>query len=137
MNRMSLTVDALSSNEAFVRTAVAAFMLQLNPSVEELSDVKTAVSEAITNAVVHAYPNGEGRIAVECETGDGYIKIVISDSGVGIRDVDKAVEPYYTTKPSEERTGLGFTIIGSFMDEFILTSREGEGTTLSMTKRVA
>lgn len=137
INKMYLKVDAVSENEGFVRTVVAAFMLQLNPSVEELSDVKTAVSEAVTNAVVHAYPDNKGEIEIFCETGEKYIKIIISDNGVGILDTKKAVEPYFTTKPSEERTGLGFTIIRSFMDEFLLESREGAGTKLTMTKKVA
>ena len=137
MNRMTLIIDAKSENEAFVRTAVAAFMLQLDPSVEELSDVKTAVSEAVTNAVVHAYPEEKGKITVECETDTNYIKISISDDGVGIADTKKALEPYFTTRPSEERAGLGFTIIRSFMDEFELYSSFGVGTKIVMKKYVA
>ena len=137
MNRMTLIIDAKSENEAFVRTAVAAFMLQLDPSVEELSDVKTAVSEAVTNAVVHAYPEEKGKITVECETDTNYIKISISDDGVGIADTKKALEPYFTTRPSEERAGLGFTIIRSFMDEFELSWSFGVGTKIVMKKYVA
>ena len=137
MNRMTLIIDAKSENEAFVRTAVAAFMLQLDPSVEELSDVKTAVSEAVTNAVVHAYPEEKGKITVECETDTNYIKISIRDDGVGIADTKKALEPYFTTRPCEERAGLGFTIIRSFMDEFELSSSFGVGTKIVMKKYVA
>ena len=137
MNKMTLKVSAVSENESFVRTVVSAFMLQLNPSLEELSDVKTTVSEAVTNSIVHAYPDGDGEITVECEAGDGYIKIIISDSGIGIPCVELALEPFYTTKESEERSGLGFTIMKSFMDEFEVISAQGQGTKLVMTKKIA
>ena len=137
MNKMTLKVSAVSENEAFVRTVVSAFMLQLNPSVEELSDVKTTVSEAVTNCIVHAYPDGDGEITVECETGSDYIKIIISDNGVGIPCVRLALEPFYTTKEDEERSGLGFTIMKSFMDEFEVVSSSGQGTRLIMTKKIA
>ena len=137
MNKMTMKVSAISENEAFVRTVVSAFMLQLNPSLEEINDVKTTVSEAVTNAIVHAYPYGEGEITVECEAGEGYIKIVISDTGVGIPCVELALEPFYTTKESEERSGLGFTIMRSFMDEFEVFSDVGRGTKLVMTKKIA
>jgi len=137
MNKMTLKVSAVSENEAFVRTVVSAFMLQLNPSLEELSDVKTTVSEAVTNSIVHAYPDGKGEITVYCEAGDGFIKIEISDSGIGIPCVQLALEPFYTTKESEERSGLGFTIMKSFMDEFEVISSSGQGTKLIMTKKIA
>ncbi len=137
MNKMTLKVSAVSENEAFVRTVVSAFMLPLNPSLEQLSDVKTTVSEAVTNCIVHAYPDGEGEITVECEAYDGYIKIIISDSGIGIPCVELALEPFFTTKESEERSGLGFTIMKSFMDEFKVVSEKGRGTTLIMTKKIA
>ena len=137
MNKMSLTVNAVSENETFVRTVVCAFLLQLNPSVEELNDVKTAVSEAITNSIVHAYPETEGLIKIDCSLSDKYINIVISDSGVGIPCVELALEPFFTTKESEERSGLGFTIMRSFMDDFEVVSKVGEGTTLKMGKKIA
>lgn len=137
MNKMTLKISAVSENEAFVRTVVTAFMLQLNPTVEQLSDVKTTVSEAVTNCIVHAYPGGGGEITVECEAGDDYIKIEISDDGVGIPDVRRAIEPFFTTKESEERSGLGFTIMQSFMDEFEVLSELGAGTKLIMTKKIA
>ena len=137
MNKMTLKVSARSENEAFVRTVVSAFMLQLNPSIEEINDVKTTVSEAVTNAIVHAYPDKEGDIVVECELGERYIKIVISDSGVGIPCVELALQPFYTTKEDDERSGLGFTIMRSFMDEFEVVSSSGAGTRLIMTKKIA
>ena len=137
MNKMLLKVSALSENESFLRTAVSAFMLQLDPSIEEINDVKTTVSEAVTNCIVHAYPDGEGDITVSCELGDGYIKIIISDNGIGISDVGLALEPFYTTKGDEERSGLGFTIMRSFMDEFEVRSVKNVGTTLIMTKKIA
>lgn len=137
MNRMNLTVSAISENELFVRTVISAFMLQLNPTVEQLNDVKTTVSEAVTNCIVHAYPNGQGEIKVECELGDDYIKIVISDNGIGIGNVEKAMQPFFTTKESEERSGLGFTIMKSFMDEFNVYSEENKGTILTMKKKIA
>ena len=137
MNKMFLRLSALSCNESFVRTAVAAFMLSADPTVEEINDVKTAVSEAVTNAIVHAYPDGKGEIAVECELDEKYIKIVISDTGVGIKDVDEATRPFFTTKECDERAGLGFTVMRSFMDGLEVRSSLGEGTTLTMIKRIA
>ena len=137
MNRMFIKVSARSENEAFLRTCVAAFMLSADPTVEEVNDVKTAVSEAVTNAIVHAYPDKEGEITLECELTDNYIKITISDYGVGIESVDEALKPFFTTKGEEERSGLGFTIIRSFMDEFEIRSKINEGTTLVLKKRIA
>ena len=137
MNKMTLKVSASSENEAFVRTVVSAFMLELNPSLEEINDVKTTVSEAVTNAIVHAYPDKDGEILIECELGEGYIKIVISDSGVGIPCVELALKPFYTTREDDERSGLGFTIMSSFMDEFEVISSSGAGTKVIMTKKIA
>ncbi len=137
MNKMTLKVSACSENEAFVRTVVSAFMLQLNPSVEQINDVKTTVSEAVTNSIVHAYPDGEGEITVECTLGSDYIKIIISDDGIGIPCVELALQPFYTTKEEQERSGLGFTIMKSFMDEFEVFSSNGNGTKLVMTKKIA
>ncbi len=137
MNKMTLKVSAISENEAFVRTAVTAFMMPLNPSVEEISDVKTTISEAVTNTIVHAYPDGQGDIEIECEIVDRYIKITISDNGIGIPCIEKALEPFYTTKQDEERSGLGFTIMKSFMDEFEIISSEKSGTKLIMAKKIA
>lgn len=141
-NTMKMEIDATSVNEGFARSSVAAFALTLNPSLSELSDVKTAVSEAVTNCIVHAY-NGETsvekrKVLIECETeggGEGgVLHIRVSDFGRGIEDVEKAVEPFFTTSPSEERSGMGFTIMQTFMDEFEVRSKKGEGTTISMAK---
>lgn len=137
MNKMTLKVSALSVNESFVRTAVAAFMISADPSLEQINDVKTAVSEAVTNAIVHAYPDGDGEIVVECELDKKYIKIVVSDTGVGIEDIKQATKPFFTTGISEERAGLGFTVMRSFMDELEVDSERGVGTTVSMIKRIA
>ena len=137
MNEMFLKVSAISENEAFVRTCVAAFMLPSNPTIEIVNDVKTAVSEAVTNSVVHAYPEGNGEITVKCELNNDYIKISISDQGVGIENVAAATEAFFTTKGDEERSGLGFTVIKSFMDEVRISSEKGLGTTVEMLKRIA
>ena len=137
MNEMFLKVSAISENEAFVRTCVAAFMLPSNPTIEIVNDVKTAVSEAVTNSVVHAYPEGNGEITVKCELNNDYIKISISDQGVGIENVAAATEAFFTTKGDEERSGIGFTVIKSFMDEVRISSEKGLGTTVEMLKRIA
>ncbi len=137
MNEMTIKLSAKSENEAVARTAVSAFMLLINPSVEELSDVKTAVSEAVTNAIVHAYPETDGEIEINCMLGDDYIKIIVKDLGVGIEEIDLALQPYFTTRPCDERSGLGFTIIKSFMDEFEIKSAKNKGTVLTMVKKIA
>lgn len=140
-NYMKIEISALGENETFVRNAVAAFAVRLNPALSELSDVKTAVSEAVTNSVVHAYKNaqnGEDKIVVECETdGDengGSLHIRVADYGCGIADTQKALEPFFTTLEDEEHSGMGFTVMQTFTDEFFLSSKEGEGTTVAMRK---
>ncbi len=141
-NYMKLEISALGENESFARSAVAAFALTLNPSLSELSDVKTAVSEAVTNCIVHAYRRkGEGnKILIECaieaEKEGGTLHIKITDFGCGIDDVDKAVLPFYTTQAQEERSGMGFTIMQTFMTNFRLTSEKGKGTSVTMSKRI-
>ena len=142
-NYMNMELAALSENESFVRNAVAAFALTLNPTLSELSDIKTAVSEAVTNCVVHAYKNAifaEKKIRVECrlKMGDeaGELHIAITDFGCGIEDVEKAVTPFYTTLAGEERSGMGFTIMQTFMDGFSLKSENGKGTRVEMIKRI-
>ena len=137
MNRMFIKVSAVSENEAFLRTCVAAFMISADPSIDEVNDVKTAVSEAVTNAIVHAYPDGDGEITLECELTETYIKIKICDFGIGIECVDEALKPFFTTGSDKERSGLGFTIIKSFMEEFEIESVVNEGTTLVMKKMIA
>lgn len=133
-NYLKLQFYSLPQNQAFARDAVAAFCLELNPSLSDLSDVKTAVSEAVTNCTVHAYRENLGLVTVECEIDDGSLHIKVSDTGRGIDDVEKAVQPFFTTLPSDERSGMGFTIMQTFMDEFRVNSVRGEGTVVYMAK---
>ena len=136
-NEMQLIFDSRSSNESFARVTVAAFMTSLNPTVEEVSDVKTAVSEAVTNAIVHAYPDTIGKIAMKLRLREDHsLEIVIRDWGVGIADVDQARTPLFTTG-NEERSGMGFTIMESFMDTLRVRSTPGKGTTVTMRRRIA
>ena len=135
-NCMKLTVPAISENEPFVRDAVAAFCVRLDPTLDQLSDIKTAVSEAVTNCIVHAYAGGEGEIEVECAARDGALHIRISDSGRGIEDVARALEPFFTTLEGDERSGMGFTIMQTFMSEFSVRSAPGEGTVVTMKKQI-
>ena len=135
-NFMEVTFKALSINEGFARVCVASFCVQLNPSVDEITDIKTAVSEAVTNCVVHAYPNGnKGDIKLRCELEGDTITITVQDKGVGIKDIEKAREPFYTSKPSEERSGMGFTVMESFMDNVEVFSNSF-GTTIKMSKKI-
>lgn len=136
-NKMVLTFSALSQNESFARTAVSCFALSLNPSVSQIADIKTAVSEAVTNSIVHAYPNEKGDIRIETEINEGKIHIKIIDFGVGIDNVNQALEPFYTTKPDDERSGMGFTIMKSFMDDIKVESKVGSGTVIYMVKNIA
>ena len=122
MNEMTMRFLSRSENEVFARNAVAAFALPLNPTLDELSDVKTAVSEAVTNCIVHGYRGKTGWITLSCRTEGNRLHIEISDDGAGIEDVRKALEPFFTTLGSEERSGMGFTIMQSFMDEFSVDS---------------
>ena len=133
-NYLKLQFYSLPRNQAFARDAVAAFCLELNPTLSDLSDVKTAVSEAVTNCTVHAYRGNLGLVTVECEIEDDKLHIKISDTGKGIPDVTKAVQPFYTSLPSDERSGMGFTIMQTFMDEFSVNSIQGEGTVVYMSK---
>ena len=134
---MVLTFSALQQNESFARTAVSCFALSLNPSVSQIADIKTAVSEAVTNSIVHAYPNEKGDIRIETEINEGKIHIKIIDFGVGIDNVNQALEPFYTTKPDDERSGMGFTIMKSFMDDIKVESKVGSGTVIYMVKNIA
>ncbi len=137
MNEMCLKFLAKSENEVFARNAVAAFVLPLNPTLDELSDVKTAVSEAVTNCIVHAYRGKTGWITLACKSENNRIHIEISDDGAGIEDVKKALEPFFTTLENEERSGMGFTIMQSFMDGFSVSSAAGKGTKVTMYKDFA
>lgn len=135
-NKIKVTFSARSENESFARNVVACFVLGLNPSIAQLSDIKTAVSEAVTNAIVHGYPDKEGEITLIAEIINGELHINILDEGVGIENLDKALEPFYTTKESEERSGMGFTIMKSFMDKVEVSSQKGKGTKIYMLKNL-
>lgn len=136
-NKMTIKFDSVSQNEALARNVIASFILPLNPSLSELSDVKTAVSEAVTNAIVHGYPDTVGEVTMVAEIIDSDVHISISDSGVGIDDLNKALEPFFTTKPGDERSGMGFTIIKTFMDDVTVSSRLNFGTTVNMVKSIS
>ena len=135
-NKIKLTFLSHSENESFARSVVSCFALKLNPSLAEISDIKTAVSEAVTNSIVHGYPNCVGEITLEAETDNNCIHINIFDNGVGIEDINKALEPFYTTKIEDERSGMGFTIMKSFMDEIEVSSKKGIGTKIYMKKTI-
>ncbi len=135
-NQMKLEFASKSANEAFARITVAAFAAQLDPTIEELADIKTAVSEAVTNCIIHGYEDKEGIIKIECKIFANSIYIEISDTGKGIENVDIAKEPLYTSKPDLERSGMGFTIMESFMDEMKVESVLGIGTKVTMKKMI-
>jgi stage II sporulation protein AB (anti-sigma F factor) len=139
-NYMKLELAALSENESFARSAVAAFALPLNPSFSDLSDIKTAVSEAVTNCIVHAYKGGDGKILIECRIEKalhgGILHIDITDYGCGIEDVEEAIAPFFTTLESDERSGMGFTVMQTFSTFFKVESKLGVGTRVSMQKAV-
>lgn len=136
-NTMRLSFDSRSANEAFARTAVAAFLCPLDPTMEELLDVKTAVSEAVTNAIVHGYRDSIGKVNITASLYENNrIVIKIQDKGRGIEDVEKAKEPLFTTAPEEERAGLGFAVMESLMDKLRVTSHLGKGTTITMEKYI-
>ncbi len=133
-NQMKLTFSAVSENEPFARNTVAAFCLPLCPSVSEINDVKTAVSEAVTNCIVHGYGGNGGTITVIAELNCESVYITVSDNGCGIEDVARAREPFFTTLAEEERSGMGFTIIETFMEDVVVRSEKGKGTVVEMRK---
>lgn len=133
---MTLSVKSLSVNEGFVRSAIAAFCVEANPTLDEITDIKTAVSEAITNCVVHAYPNSVGDILIKVKLFEQKVDISITDYGLGIENIEKAKEPFFTTKPEQERSGMGFTVMESFMDNFDVEKNRGKGITVHMTKNI-
>ncbi len=135
-NEMKLEFLNKSSNEAFARLTVAAFASQLDPTIEELADIKTAVSEAVTNCIIHAYENRMGVVKIHAKLIQDVIKIEISDNGKGIENIEMAKEPLYTTKPNLERSGMGFTIMESFMDNMEVESIVGLGTKVTMSKKI-
>lgn len=134
INEMEIKFKAISINESFARACVAAFCVQANPSIDEITDIKTAVSEAVTNSVVHAYPLGDGDITIKVKLYNTGVVIEVSDTGVGILDFEKAREPFYTTKPDEERSGMGFTVMESFMDSVTLQKNGKVGVIVKMEK---
>lgn len=136
-NQMTVIFDAVSENEAFARNTVAAFCVALDPTVDQINDIKTAVSEAVTNSIVHAYPSGENnKITVVTTIDDESVHIVVSDEGIGIDNIENAMQPFYTTKPEQERSGMGFTVMESFMDELKVEPNTPNGTVVSMTKTI-
>ena len=137
INEMELSFPALPENEAFARLAISGFMLPLDPTMEELADVKTAVSEAVTNAVVHGYGNGRGCVRLNAAYGDdGTLVVDVIDLGRGIPDIARARQPFFTTSEGDERSGMGFTVMESFMDDVEVASAVGQGTTVRLVKRI-
>lgn len=135
VNEMTLTFKAISENEGFARSAVAAFCVQLNPTLDEITDIKTAVSEAVTNCVVHAYPKEPGEISLNVKLTNTSAIISVSDRGIGIVNFERARQPFFTTKSCDERSGMGFTVMESFMDNVILSKNGPSGLTVTMEKK--
>lgn len=135
-NEMELIFDSVSTNEGFVRVAAAAFLTQLNPTVEEVADVKTAISEAVTNAIIHGYEGEVHKVIVRCRIEKNMFYVEIEDKGKGMADVGKAMEPLFTTKPELDRSGMGFSFMEAFMDAVQVESTLGEGTLVKMHKRI-
>lgn len=135
-NQMTVEFDSISKNESFARIVVAAFVTRLNPTMEEIADIKTAVSEAVTNSIIHGYENCDGRIRIDTSIVDDIVTVVVTDYGVGISDISKAMEPMYTSKPELERSGMGFAFMEAFMDELFVESSPGKGTVVTMRKMI-
>ena len=135
-NELHINFPALSENEALARMCASAFAAQFNPTIEELSDIRTAVSEAVTNAIIHGYNSRPLPVYMDIYRQDERLKIVIRDTGRGIENVAEAMQPFYTTLPGEERSGMGFSVMQAFMDELTVSSEPGIGTTVTMTKTI-
>lgn len=135
-NHIYIEMDAVSNNESFARICIAAFCARLDPTLEEINDIKTAVSEAVTNAIVHGYKKQGGIVRLECDIDEDEVTVVVSDDGCGIEDVNKAMEPMYTTGAADERSGMGFTFMEIFMDELEVISVPDKGTKVIMKKRI-
>ncbi len=135
-NEMTLAFDSISENEEFARVTVAAFAAQLNPTLEEVADIRTAVSEAVTNAIIHGYPEGVHTVVLRVRMEDQQLEVWVIDEGVGIADISKAMEPLYTSRPDLERSGMGFMFMEAFMDEVKVESSPGMGTTVYMKKKI-
>ena len=135
INHVSMTMPAIAGNEGFARAAVAAFCAGISPTIEEINDLKTAVSEGVTNVIVHAYPHEIGDVEIGVTIyDDRVLDIIITDTGVGMENVEEAKKPFYTTKPQEEHSGMGFTIMEAFTDTLSVRSEKGSGTTVTMRK---
>ncbi|MGN0435787.1 MAG: anti-sigma F factor [Wujia sp.] len=135
-NEMLVEFNSTARNESFARMVIAAFITDTNPTLEELSDVKTAVSEAVTNSIIHGYGREDGIIRIKAKVTGRNIYLEISDMGVGIEDVSKAMEPMYTTRPDEDRSGMGFSFMEAFMDDLVVESTYGQGTVVKMWKEI-
>jgi stage II sporulation protein AB (anti-sigma F factor) len=133
-NEMHINFSALSQNEGFARMVAGSFAMQLNPTIEELSDIRTAVSEAVTNAIIHGYERKQGMVYMDCYIDNNDFTAVIRDEGVGIENISLARQPFYTSKPELERSGMGFTVMEAFMDSVEVTSRPGAGTSVTLKK---
>ena len=137
INQMRLEFLSVPENESFARVAVSAFAVQLNPTLDVLADIKTAVSEAVANAIVHGYENEIGPVAISAAlTDEGMLEISVSDTGKGIEDIAQAMQPFFTTQPEKERSGMGFAVMQTFMDQVVVESAPGQGTTVRMKKRL-
>ena len=134
INEINLEFTSKSSNEAFARVVAAAFVSQIDPTIEELADIKTAVSEAVTNAIIHGYENKIGNVKMNCKLYTNSVEITVIDEGLGIENIDLARQPMYTSRPDMERSGMGFTVMESFMDSINVSSEIGKGTTVTMYK---
>jgi stage II sporulation protein AB (anti-sigma F factor) len=135
-SKVEITMDSISENESFARIAVAGFIASLNPTINELNNIKTAVSEAITNAIIHGYDNCYGKIILTCKIINNSIVIKIQDNGLGIDNIEKAMQPLYTSKPEMDRSGIGFTVMKSFMDRVFVYSKINCGTSIIMVKKL-
>ena len=136
MNSFTLRFPSRSNNESFARASAAAFIAQLDPTLDELNDIKTAVSEAVTNAIIHGYEKNPGMVRMAAKIEDNVVSVEISDTGAGIENLEKAMEPMYTTKPELDRSGMGFAFMEAFMDELDVQSELGKGTTIHMKKTI-
>ena len=135
-NNVNIELDSNSSNEGFARMVTVAFLAPLDPTIDELSDIKTAVSEAVTNCIIHGYNNIDGKIYMKMSLQDNLFKVEIEDKGIGIEDINKAMEPMYTTKEDEDRSGMGFCFMEAFMDNLEVESKVGQGTKIIMSKYI-
>ena len=136
-NEVTVVMQGKSQNEALARMVVSAFIAPLDPTIDELTDVKTAVSEAVTNAIIHGYESGKGDVTMHCTLKDNSLPVTVSDDGVGIDDIETAMKPLFTSKPDMERSGMGFSIMQSFMDGLKVVSEKGCGTKIIMTKKMS